>query len=231
MAKVAGILGGMGPQATVDLLQRIINNTPARDDSDHIRVLIDNNPKVPSRIDALIHETGPSPLPELIDMAQQLEKRGADFLAMPCNTAHHYYPALSAAVGIPFLNIVEESLEHVAHQVGGKLTIALLASSALPKIRLFEPVAQRLGAHLLYPHASDQRDVMQLIKDIKAGAGSTGQIENLGSVIQRLEGRGAHCVLIACTELSVVAGQLNATLPVYDAAEILASAVVRTACH
>src|SRR5579872_2815690 len=87
---IIGILGGMGPEATVDLMRRVIAATPARSDADHIHMIVDNNPKVPSRIAAIIETTGPDPAPELIRMAQSLERAGADALAMPCNTAHAY---------------------------------------------------------------------------------------------------------------------------------------------
>ena len=83
-----GVLGGMGPTATIDLLQRIIRLTPALDDVDHIRTLVDNNPQVPSRINYLIKRQGENPAPVLVKMAQGLSAQGADFLIMPCNTAH-----------------------------------------------------------------------------------------------------------------------------------------------
>ena len=85
MSRIVGVIGGMGPEATVDFLRRIVAATPARDDADHIRVLVDNNPKIPSRLAALVDGTGEDPLPVLIAMAQGLERQGADFLTMPCN--------------------------------------------------------------------------------------------------------------------------------------------------
>ena len=92
-----GIIGGVGPQATVDLMQRLIDLTPAQDDADHIRMLVDNDPAVPSRIAALIEKTGPSPAPHLARMARGLVSHGATLLAMPCNTAHHYLADIRAA--------------------------------------------------------------------------------------------------------------------------------------
>jgi aspartate racemase len=81
---VVGILGGMGPEATVDLMQRLIRLTPAADDLDHIRCIIDNNPKIPSRIKAIIEGSGESPVPCLVQMARGLEACGVAFLAIPC---------------------------------------------------------------------------------------------------------------------------------------------------
>ena len=97
----------MGPEATVDLMQRIIRLTPALDDADHIRCIVDNNPKVPSRIKAIIEGDGEDPGPCMADMGRRLESWGADFLVIACNTAHYYYGAVQKAVNIPVINLIE----------------------------------------------------------------------------------------------------------------------------
>ena len=97
----------MGPEATVDLMQRIIRLTPALDDADHIRCIVDNNPKVPSRIKAIIEGNGEDPGPCMADMGRRLESWGADFLVIACNTAHYYYDAVQEAVNIPVINLIE----------------------------------------------------------------------------------------------------------------------------
>src|ERR1700760_783522 len=112
--KVIGVIGGMGPEATVDFLHRLVARTPARDDADHLHVLVDNNPKIPSRIAALIDGTGEDPAPVLCAMAKGLEAQGADFLVMPCNTAHYYLPAIAGSVAIPMLDMVALSVRKLA---------------------------------------------------------------------------------------------------------------------
>ena len=92
--RTIGILGGMGPAATVLMMQRIIAAVPAEDDRGHIPLLVDSNTQVPSRIAALIEGTGADPTPELIRMARRLEAAGAEGLAIACNTAHHYVPRI-----------------------------------------------------------------------------------------------------------------------------------------
>ena len=103
---VIGIIGGMGPEATVDLMRRVIAATPAGDDGDHIHMIVDNNPKIPSRIATLIDGNGIDPAPELIRMARGLEAAGATVLAIPCNTAHAYADQIAASVAIPLLDMV-----------------------------------------------------------------------------------------------------------------------------
>src|ERR1700679_257808 len=111
--KPVGVIGGMGPEATVDFLRRIVAATPARDDADHIHVLVDNNPQIPSRIAALIDGHGEDPAPVLCAMARGLEKQGADFLVMPCNTAHYYLQRIARAVNIPVLDMIALSIAQI----------------------------------------------------------------------------------------------------------------------
>ena len=104
--KMVGVIGGMGPDATVDLMRRVLAATPANDDIDHVRMIVDNNPQVPSRIKALIDKTGESPGPCMADMGKRLQNYGVDFLVIPCNTAHHYYRNVVDAVRVPVLNMI-----------------------------------------------------------------------------------------------------------------------------
>ena len=88
--RTVGILGGMGPEATILLMQRVLAAVPAQDDGDHIPLIVHQNPQVPSRIRRLIEGAGEDPAPVLIRMARDLQAAGAEALAMPCNTAHAY---------------------------------------------------------------------------------------------------------------------------------------------
>ncbi|GAH53208.1 unnamed protein product, partial [marine sediment metagenome] len=106
--KIIGILGGMGPEATVDLFHKIIKFTPAKKDQDHFRIIIDNNPKIPDRTAAILGK-GEDPLPALQETARNLEKAGVDFIIIPCNTAHYFLPQIQKSVNIPVLNMIEET--------------------------------------------------------------------------------------------------------------------------
>ena len=227
--KTVGILGGMGPEATVDLMRRVIAGTPARDDADHIRMLVDSNPGVPSRIEALIDCTGESPVPCLVEMARGLERQGADFLVIPCNTAHHYHTEVAAAVDVPVLNLVEMTTREACGVCPDLTRAGLLASSALQRIRLYEPWFERLGVGVLYPGSEIQRALMALIRAVKAGRYTTAQVAACDRAAEDLKAQGAQCLVVACTELSVIAERLNTDLPVCDAADVLARAVIREA--
>src|SRR5690348_7801651 len=104
---VIGVLGGMGPRATVDFYSKLIAATPAECEQDHLRVHIDSNPQIPDRSEALAGR-GESPGTVLAAMAAGLERAGADFLVMPCNTAHAFEPEIRAAVNVPFVSMIDE---------------------------------------------------------------------------------------------------------------------------
>lgn len=228
--KVVGILGGMGPEATVDLMQRLIRLTPAVDDIDHIRCIVDNNPKVPSRIKAIIEGTGESPAPCLADMARRLEAWGADFLVIPCNTAHYYHPDVQAAVRIPVLNLIQLMVDTVAERIPGVRKAGLLASPAIGITGLYEGPFGAKGIEVIYPELFEEGRLLNVIKDIKAGRTGEDARKAFADVVANVAAQGAEVGIIACTELGVIADQ-TFPLPVFDAAEVLAEEIVAIVKH
>ncbi|MBT6586627.1 MAG: amino acid racemase [Gammaproteobacteria bacterium] len=221
-----GVLGGMGPTATIDLLQRIIRLTPALDDVDHIRTLVDNNPQVPSRINYLIKRQGENPAPVLVSMAESLESMGADLLVMPCNTAHLYAPEIESAVSIRFLNMVELTVERVATQVQAS-KVGLLASTAIHQTKLYESIFADRGVATMVPDDALQFQLMKLIMAIKAGDLSESNL--LQTIVENMLEEQAECVVIACTELSALVDSLDVPVPVIDASQCLAEVAVQLA--
>ena len=219
---VIGILGGMGPEATVDLMRRVIAATPAEDDADHVHLLVDQNPQVPSRIKALIEGTGENPAPVLAAMAQGLERAGARVLAMPCNTAHAYLADIREAVSVPVLDMIELTAERIDGL--GLRRVGLLASTAMKITGLYERALASRQITTVYPERQDQ--VMALIRGVKRGATGAAERAALGAVAEDLRASGCDLVLIACTELSVIADGLAAGGRVLDSIDVLAEAVV-----
>lgn len=198
-----GILGGMGPQATVLLMQRLIDATPAQDDADHIPLIVDQNPQVPSRIRFLLEGTGEDPAPTLAAMARRLQMAGAEALAMPCNTAHHFADSIRAATPLPFLDMVAASVARARSLAAPGTAVGILGSPALRRIGVFDRAFAGSGLSLLWP--SDESALLSAIRHIKAGGPPEAPRAALHAASAELLRGGARVQLIACTEFSLIA--------------------------
>ena len=227
--KVVGVIGGMGPEATVDLMGRVIKATPAEDDMDHIRMVVDNNPQVPSRIKAIIEGTGESPAPCMAQMARNLAASGADFLVIPCNTAHFYYDEVCSAVDIPVMNMVDVTVETVLNENASIRTVGLLASKAVLMTGLYTKPFKGKGVDVIYPSPEAQELLMASVRKIKTGKYDIGDREVLQSAAEELVRKGSKALIVACTELSIICDGLDAGVKVYDASQVLAESIVRMA--
>jgi len=196
---------------------------------DHIRLIVDNNPKIPSRIKAIIEGSGESPVPCLREMARSLAAYGADFLAMPCNTAHCYYEEIRSAAGIPVLNMVDLTVERVLEKNALLKRVGLLTSRAVILTEIYHWPFKRLGVEVMYPSAELQGRIMQSIKIIKPGRYGVMEGSVLKEAAQELTRKGAEALVIACTELSLIAEDIGTSVEVFDSAQILAEAIVRRA--
>ncbi len=219
----------MGPEATVDFMDKIIKATPANDDSDHIRMLVDNNPRIPSRVKAILG-SGESPGPVMVQIARQLEKWGADFLAIPCNTAHFYYPEVKSAVKIPVLNIITSTRDRVLQEIPDIKRLGLLASTAVMVTRLYHDAFQEYNVEILLPTKDLQEKIMTIIFEVKSNKYDAELVKELKEIANELIKNGAQAIIFGCTELSVLAKDAGYfSIPTFDPAQILAEEVVRIA--
>lgn len=223
--KTVGILGGMGPEATVDLMSKIIRATPAKTDQEHIRLLVDNNPQVPSRIDAIL-EGSENPGLVLAEMAKGLENWGAEMLAIPCNTAHYYVQYVMEAVNIPVVNMIEETIQVIV--ASGIKNIALLATTATLKTKLYEEKLIQAGLEVILPDPEFQEEIMRAIYGVKSGdyPKAYGAI---AKVLEHVQSRGAQGVIPGCTELPLIISKDNCSLEIFDPTTILAKEIVARA--
>lgn len=219
-----GILGGMGPEATVLLISRLIAATPASDDSDHLPLIVDMNPQVPSRIAHLIEGRGEDPGPVLAGMAAGLQRSGVQALAMPCNTAHFYAPVIRDAVSIPFLDMVEISVEQAAQKVGRGGSVGILGSPALRQVGIFDRALARHGCKAVY--ATDQDALLSAIREIKRAGPPVIARETLAAAARDIAARDAAVQLVACTEFSLIIEAAADHAPVIDTLDVLVQAML-----
>lgn len=222
--KVPGILGGMGPEATVDLMRRIIALTPALDDCDHVRCIVDNNPKVPSRMKAIIDGDGENPGPCMAEMGRRLEAWGADFLVIPCNTAHHYYRDVAEAVSIPVVHLIDLVVATVMADHPGIRKVGVLASTAVVMTKLYETRFAERGVEVVYPDGPEQARLLGVIRRVKAGETGEKVRTDFAGICAHLGERGAELAILGCTELGIIGERLP--LCSVDAADVLAREIV-----
>ena len=225
--KVIGILGGMGPLATADLFQKITLHTAAACDQEHPRVCIDSNTNIADRTAALLHG-GADPVPEMVKSAKRLESIGADFLIMPCNTAHNYYKQVSAAVNIPVLHMI--ALTRDALRARGVRCAGLLATDGTVQTGIYQRTFADSGVELLTPEsADDQTAVMDLIYNgVKAGDLSHDTAA-FRAACEHLLARGAEVLVLGCTELPVAFELYRLDYPRIDPTLELALGAIRAA--
>jgi len=221
-SKTVGIIGGMGPEATADLMVKVIRATPAKVDQDHIRMLVDSNPKVPCRVKAILGD-GANPGPVMAQMAEGLEKMGADFLVIPCNTAHYYIDYVTDAVKIDVLNIIEETVK--ALKKDGVKKVALLATSALISTNLYIKELTAAGIEVIVPQEDYQQIVMETIFAVKSGDFPKAE-SYVDDIISHVVGRGAEAMILGCTELPLLISEEKYPFKFYDPTNILAKAIV-----
>lgn len=226
MKKTIGIIGGMGPLATVDLFEKITLHTRAARDQDHLHVLIDSNTAIPDRTAALLHG-GPDPRPELIASARRLERMGAQTLIMPCNTAHNYYDDVAAAVSVPVLHMIRLTAQ--ALERAGIGAAGLLATDGTVQTGIYQRSFAGSGVDLLLPDEAGQRAVMDMIyRGVKAGDLRYDPAA-VRRAMEALLDRGAKTLILGCTELPLAVKLYGLDLPVVDPTLELALGAIRFA--
>lgn len=230
MSKSIGIVGGMGPYATIDLFQKIVENTPAKTDQEHLRILIYNNPKIQPRS----HVSEPnlvSPLPELIQSCLLLEQAGADFLIMPCHTAHIWYQDLKKEVSIPFISIIDNTVKTLLDQNRFyNCKMILFASETTIKNRLYQQAFANCPIELIIPVPEEQQVVDAVIRNVKAGKLTTNPyLIHLDRIIEAYQEKGVDVFLAGCTEIPLITPYLKVKPIFIDTTLMLATTAIRYA--
>ncbi len=202
--KVVGVIGGMGPDATVDFFAKLVAATRAGSDQEHLRIVIDNDPSVPDRT-AAIEGRGESPAPRLATMARGLVAQGAELLVMPCNAAHAFGDAVRAAAGpVPFVDLIETTVEATRARLPQVGAVGLLATDGALAARLYQDAFEAAGIRALTPLGDDQRVVMDAIYAVKRAAVDDAVRARLRLVAERLAAAGAEAIIAACTEVPLL---------------------------
>lgn len=226
--KIIGILGGMGPEATLDLYAKIIRATPATKDQDHLRVIIDSNPKVPDRTPAII-ANGESPVPTMLESGKVLEKAGVDFIIIPCISAHFFLDELQRDLKVPILSAFDAVAEKISNEFPDVKTVGLIATTGTIQGGKF---AQRLLQNTIAtvaPDENDQKTIMDIIYHIKSTQKPDVRRQckaDLIRVSQNLIKNGAQGIIAGCTEIPLELKAEDLAVAFFDPLRILAEAAV-----
>ncbi len=224
-----GIIGGMGPAATVDLMQKIIDATPATRDQDHVPMVVWNVPQIPERVEHIHDATSPSPAPAMRAAAKALAEAGAEAIAIACNTAHFWAADVEDASGLPLLHIADAALAALAHRPSHATAqprrILLLATTGTREAGIYSQRAAIAGVALELPDQPTQARISQAIAAVKAGRVEAARASLFPVLTEALAG-GVDALLLACTELPIVVGGSKFEAQSVDATAALAEAIV-----
>lgn len=219
-----GVLGGMGPAATVDFMARMLALTPAEKDQDHIHLLVDQDPTVPNRQDGLRGD-GEDPGPHLAAMARRLEAAGCDLLVMPCNTAHAYQAHIEVATSIPFVSIIDATLD----AAGTGACVGIMATTGCVDSGVFQSALQARDMACVMPTGEEARAATALAFDIKRGRKGAAEKAAAVRLAGALHERGATLIVAACTEIPLVLEQADLDVPLLSSTDELAKRVIAMA--
>lgn len=214
-----GIIGGLGPMATIYFMELVVKMTSAKADKDHIPMVIYNYPNTPDRTEYILDNSKPNPISDILDMGENLLAQGAKYIAMPCITAHYFGKELNEKLGTSFINMIEETAKYLKIKNIDK--VGLMATDGTIKSKVFENTLNRYGIDVVIPTDEKQKMVMDIIYN-QVKAGKEVNIDELYCVKSELKSNGAKLFILGCTELSVVKGNYPLDGEFLDVLEILA---------
>lgn len=226
--KTVGVLGGMGPAATLDFFARVLKETQAKRDQDHIRLIIDNNPAVPDR-NAAVAGTGPSPAPVLQEMARGLKRAGAEILVMPCNAAHAFLADVKAATDLPVISIIDVTVESMRRALPQLTSAGVLASTGCLDANLYQTAFAANAVRTVVPEGEWRERFMGVLYRIKAGDTGPAVKAEMLSVAYALSEAGAQAIVAGCTEVPLVLSAQDAPGPLLNSTDCLVMATVAAA--
>ncbi len=225
MPQTLGILGGLGPMATVYFYDMLVRHTKATCDQDHLDVIISSRASTPDRTSYILGQSTENPFDIMARDAQRLVTFGADVLAIPCNTAHYFYDRLNETISVPILNMVEETV--LEAKARGCCRVGILATSGTVQTGTYSRMCERHGLEFVCPDESHQQDLMNVIYgDIKQG--KRPDMARFFAVADSLKRQGCTRMILGCTELSIIKKDEQLDAFYIDSMSVLAKNAITT---
>lgn len=222
--KTLGVLGGVGPLATIYFADLVVKMTDAKSDQEHIAMVILNHGSIPDRTNYILDNTKPNPLPVMIADAKKLQAADCDYIVIPCNTAHYFYDEIQKNVNVPIVNIIEETVKYAIKIVPDLKTLGVLATEGTIKSEAYRKVTDKYGVECKTPDAEDQQSLMNIIYgEVKAG--KDVDIFEFMRIVGNMRKQGCEAIVLGCTELSIINKDFELTKKdskIIDSMEVLA---------
>lgn len=216
--KKLGVIGGLGPLATAYFYELITEFTKINIEQEHLEIILISKPQIPDRTLYILDNSKPSPLPDIISTGKTLKACGAELIAIPCVTAHFFMKEIYEGIGVPIIDMIKETVLELKSANIKK--VGIMATTGTIKSGIFERALVAEGITPVIPDENTQKNVMYLIYDcIKAGLPL--DMEVFGRVSDTLSSKGAECIILGCTELSM-AKRENIGKGYIDVLEVLA---------
>ncbi len=219
--KYFGIIGGMGSKATAVFFERIVENTKALKDQDHLDAIIVNHSSLPDRTEVILNKNDDVFLQAIEKDFRILEIANVENVAIPCNSAHYFYDKMQDLTDLKIINMVEETIKEIHLHYGEGTKVALLATDGTVRSGIYKKYADKYELDLLVPDIKAQQDIMDVIyHNIK------GHLDLDSSLLEELIEtfifeEKCSCVIIGCTELSCITIKDELKVFTYDAMDVL----------
>jgi aspartate racemase len=201
-----GVVGGVGPAATVDFLQKVVRSTPAKRDQDHLQMVVEQNPQIPDRTEHLVGE-GMDPTLALYATCKKLQASEADLIAIPCNTAHAFVEEIQSHLDVPIMNMLTVTVGHVREAFPALRKVGLLATTGTIASGVYRRELEEHGLEEVVPQPALQARVMSSIygpKGVKAGFTTGEPLEDIRAAIDDLVAQDVEVIILGCTELPLL---------------------------
>lgn len=204
--KTLGIVGGVGPLATMFIGEMIVRRTKAAKDQEHVNSIITNNTSIPDRTAFILGRTQENPVPVMIGDMKKLTSIGAELIIIPCNTAHTFYDELQQGSPVPVIHMIRETMKRAAGQKAKK--VGILATTGTITSKVYQQAALDYGLEAVLPDEEIQEKVMSIIYD-NVKAGKDADRKNWNDIVAFMESRGCDRIILGCTELSIVKKEMG----------------------
>ncbi len=217
--KRLGVIGGLGPLATAYFYELVIKMTDAVTDQEHIEMMIYSKPSIPDRTDYILRKTTENPVHPMLDIGRRLVAMGADYIAIPCITAHYFHDVLSRGIKAPVIHAIRETAVYLKKQ--GIRHAGIMATEGTIHSALFQKELEEYGILSVLPSDESQQAISDIIyQNIKAN--QPVDYTKFEGISEQLRCDGAEVIILGCTELSLIKRDFNIGPGYLDAMEVLA---------